>query len=525
MLLGGALAYYVTHSEVNDGPIMPPRGLHFAAIPKNYEKDLTEKMQHLQSYASIVYPGSVVNPPMASYGVIDADKLIANGDLDAVAKLNAYVFYVKTAANTTMTDSVTVDSNSGNITSGTIGTNLRTNPSDVISLAAALGPVKNGSYEVRLLNIPWNHASINPSFNTGLTMLWLKSDLHRPDLVYPDFVYPEQYTNTGLQPGKLYTVTSFLAALQLKDKQAEQIRQDTADKLAVLVAENQRKAASGEDNAVTRLNALQSILDATLAALKKENADTFAQPTVDIVLAREAINRGLEYLKAHPEAVALSPSAPNQDGGRNKWNAGINSFAIAQSQPALKAVNDALSKNLDDFMGGLRTDGRPTIGELGGNRDAILRDVAKVATDIIIVMEPSPTLPSNADSLGWNQVNNATAMGSISGKVEFPSTVNRAAVPAPYMVIFLKPADAPAASVASTRTAGFGGRRGGPAPYPRLSAIPATIADEKGEFVIRNVPPGFYSVSVGNMIVVEVKAGAETKLSGSLAPIAVGNTW
>jgi len=150
------------------------------------------------------------------------------------------------------------------------------------------------------------------------------------------------------------------------------------------------------------------------------------------------------------------------------------------------------------------------LGEIGDNRDRILRDVGILEIDlgksndyyIDHFATRTGSFPPIA-SAPLASTNIPTHTGSISGTV--------ARSPADFGIILLVSVD--------SLTPNFGVR--GP-----TGAIPATLAGKNGAFVIRNVPPGIYVVTAGimqtNVVVIEVKADEETEITEPLALPRIG---
>ncbi len=422
----------------------PAKGLHFAAV-------------------------SV----MADYNISDIEKLFASGNLDAVATFSRD--YVPKDA-----DMVT------------------------ISRVAALGPVQAGSFEARFLSFS--------AQGRVRIVLWLKSVPGGTDLIYPEGDNRDIEGLAGSQKDTLYTVPNFLAILRASDAKYQQARQDSVEKRTAMIAENQRKATSGEDTTTVRLKALQTALNTALTTLQQapdSAKEFFAQTISDLGVAQADVAQGLDYVKAHPEADKLTPPPQDEiersDGSLTDNLGGWVESGLIRSVnnsvfPILPAAVKAMGRCLTDFIG-QPTLGIAVIGELGGQRDMIMRDVAAAENTLatanqnfMVTVNGHP--PPAVLNIPANPLKGAC---SLSGSVVHSDGRPGADAVVTFMVVdslnFGKnPSDS---------------KRG------RLSAsLPGAIADKNGAFTIRNLSPGFYTVTTGSSIrvVIEVKEGTETKL-------------
>ncbi len=276
---------------------------------------------------------------------------------------------------------------------------------------------------------------------------------------------------------------------------------------AFTIAENKRKAVTGADTATSRLQALAAQLDAALAALRQTPPETiryFIKTTADILQAKADVASGLDYVKAHPEgnSLALHPHDSKFDGQiKPPWIRPWSAILDPDGAPNLFVVEQLLTKGLDEFVGN-PYDGRPILGDIGGSRDRIVRAVVAAWVDLAVnyreFRPPNPAIQRSEGSLpntvlSANALTNGSAnSGTIAGSVK---TVD--GKPLADALISVK--------VVGSLDANF---------IDAGLLLPATISDEHGDFVITNLPPGFYSVASTNRVVVEVKAGVETKLPG-----------
>jgi hypothetical protein len=302
--------------------------------------------------------------------------------------------------------------------------------------------------------------------------------------------------------------------------------------------ENQRKAASGEDTTISRLKSLEAALDKTLTALKRARPEFFGQTISDTIRAQFDVARGLEYVKAHPEIDALtmrqldglvtswSPSDPISpfflgvgenfsprliSRGPPLPDTVISSLGGGESAaPSVPVAADALIIGLMDFLGN-QSIGRPLVGEMGGNRDLIMRDIATATSDFMESTEDilrtinRGSTPRPRSFPVTTPAHPSIHSGSISGSVEVSTLDNSVGVPAANVMITF-------AAVDSLDW----GKKPHRASFPGNlipGSIPGAFSDEKGKFVIQNVPPGFYVLDAGNnWIVIEVKEDTETNL-------------
>ncbi len=304
------------------------------------------------------------------------------------------------------------------------------------------------------------------------------------------------------------------------------------DPQAIQIAENKRKSASGEDTNLTRLLALQATLDKTLALLRQAPAEAkpyFEQSIADFIRARTSLVQGIDYLNTHPESNQLTvPRDPDAIDRVNSfgygwiaqglWPSHLPPDVQRQFQPILDEAGFLLSSGFHNFMGE-PFEGIASLGEIGGYRDIILRDVAvaeatlgksnriflgvvKMASDTIAQVAYSPFASTSAP----------TNPSRISGTV-----VRTDGKPAYHAVIRILPVDSPiykAPKIPDRRDLNS---------RPMENAIPCTITDENGGFMVRSLLPGYYCVTVGfaeyiskSWRIIEVKEGVDTQMTDPL---------
>jgi hypothetical protein len=306
--------------------------------------------------------------------------------------------------------------------------------------------------------------------------------------------------------------------------------------LAASITEAKRKALSGEDTATTRLQALAADLEAALAALKKSPPDSakfFAKTMADLTQAQTAVARGLDYVKAHPGENSLASRvrevkyygaaqggwAPYYDVYVGSWHP-TDSVDSTHGGDDLALVKVSLKDGFNQFIG-LPQQGRPLIGAIGGNRDLIMRAVDVVDLELVAdtldllgaigVLLPPPSAASAVKRMIAHVESSAsvTLAALAKGLGDPDHTGSIAGTAAPTDPALFCDALITIAALDS------------PDPPSGLQySESATYADESGNFVIKNLPPGFYLVgAVGgsltesaNRVVVEVKEGAATKM-------------
>jgi hypothetical protein len=307
-------------------------------------------------------------------------------------------------------------------------------------------------------------------------------------------------------------------------KAAEQNVQITAT-----IAENNRKATHGEDTNRTRLLALQASLDGTLAWLGHAPPDAaafFDQPIADLKRAQNSVALALEYLTLHPEAEPLVAPRPVSQAEilgfnwqKNDLSGHINAATRNDCLPGAGTMGATQPEGLPAFMG-YPALGIPRAGEIGGNRDFILRDVGLAENDLARSLGAFLKLENGGNAAApaartspLASTSVSSGAGSISGVVStrgvaFNAVISLTAVNSTKDDLKLH----------TDRNSGY-----------LSEAIPCTISGSDGRFLIRNVLPGVYAVTVGNRVggsppaasnwtIVEVRLGAETKVPGSLAP-------
>ncbi len=265
-----------------------------------------------------------------------------------------------------------------------------------------------------------------------------------------------------------------------------------------------------------RLEYLRGELQKSLEALKQAPIDPnigFIEKTIeDLNQMLTAVDGGLAYVKAHPESDPLW-AVPSRQGmplvNVTSGSAYIMDRNVIVHYPTLPAAFDRLDRGLNAFLNGATnvTDSA-VIGELGGFRDKIIRGVswatvnlvagaeAYVRASAVLRVPPPPgLLASPAD---------APKSGSISGSV-----VNGDGKAANVLVTFQFMGDA---------------SRALPVNAVRANGVPVTITDDQGNFTIRDIPPGDYSITAvrgfvggyrqsGTFEPIKVSAGADAKLA------------
>jgi len=426
----------------------------------------SQKLLAIRPVKGLHFPGATLNAPqLVGYGIGDWQQLLSSGNLDAMLKESNY------------------------------------RPGKLITPAlkqvAALDLVQAGSYEARGFSFRVRNAP------GGVEVIWLKSAPGGVDLIFT----PQSqgfYESAGLKDGTLYTVPGFLEALRAFEAKFQQSRQADANKRSALIDENKRKAAGGFDTSTTRLRNLQTSLEKALAAIKPAPTGYFEQPIADLIRAQADVSQGLAYLKSHPGEDSLLPSERDEPI-RNFHNiGGVPTLGLPKTNTVsdLESAEGALRSGLADFLGNPNI-GQPIMGEMGGNRDTILRDVAVAkanleigAKNYLAVAYPSgrSSIPVGGLALVVNSDSTAPT-GSISGTVLLAD-----GTPSAFTCINFK-------AVAADGT---------PDPAMGNATIPSTLSDKNGQFTIKNLLPGFYTLPVGSArgvtTLIGVKAGAETKL-------------
>ena len=501
-LLALALLALVPFGVVADENTPPARGLHFADAPAQARQIVTDA---LAKYASTLPAGANVRiePPLAGY---DA-RNFPSGNLDADAKLyprRRFYFPVSLDGKLVRAVEVRMDPTTGDLSLATIMLAPPPVIWDSVQKLAGRPEVQAGSFEVRLLYSSYRETRGGP-------VLWLKSTAGGSDLIYV-----MGGSITSMQPpggaGVFYTPAEFVAGIhseaqpttntpaverRIAAAAATQERQKAmqADRNAT-IAENQRKAASGEDTNRNRLLALQAILARAVDSLQQATPAAkayFAQPAADLIRAQASVARGLDYLKAHPEADRLVVQAYEDLGYRWSVEDNTDEYGVA----------DLVIRGFRSFMGS-PSSGIVGIGEIGPHRDRILRDVGLAEIDLGRADEAFLKLQRTGASSAPPVVSSPLAStnvpahsGSISGTV-----VGLYGQPARRAVVFCM-------AVASPNVKISPGRGNGILP----GVIPCTISDADGNFVIRDLPPGFYLVTgESKWTVVEVSEGKETLL-------------
>lgn len=476
------------------------KGLHFAAYPANGRKIVTDAVDRLR-WESLPgkLPEVVAGQLVVGYEISNVESLIANANLDAEAKPTNGDFYLRTSTYTIGEVFAVINPDTGEFKPGGERLSSSTEVTDAIQKVAMLVPVRAGYYEARRLGFIWQ--------GHPWAALWLKAAPGGIDLIYPFD------SNATLQQGTLYNLPDYLAELRAEYDKIQQAHQASIDRLAAIIAGNQQKAAAGGDTTTNRLRNLQAALNTALDAIEKLPKGSFERPIADVIETQSTLAETLDYAKAHPEIDRMSPGIIDESVTR--WQAAGLGFARARD-PDFELASNVLRTSLKEFIGD-PSQGRPIFGEMGGRRDSILRELATVAIHLNEAEESyestiSPTVRTSLPkpfpvSL---PVKDSAHLGSISGTVVGSGfgSGSPPGLPAPYAIIAFAAVDALDWGV---RPSGF--RLIGPV----NGAIPGTIADEKGVFVIRNVAPGFYVVNTGaEWVVVEVKADIETKLANPL---------
>jgi len=289
---------------------------------------------------------------------------------------------------------------------------------------------------------------------------------------------------------------------------------------AAMITEDKPKISNGEDSNRTRLLALQAALNNALTLLQQAPQDTksyFDQTVADINRAKISVNRGLDYLKSHPEAERLSvPRDQDAVDLRNakaaySWRWSMKHINVAQQNNYLTAVSvetNTLGIAFQNFMGD-PAEGIASIGAIGDNRDLILRDMAIAVISFVnsgnafidqVRTEGSSPSVSRLAFLASNNV--PVNPGSITGTVLRPD-----GKPADHAIITI--------SIVDSLNYKFD--------YTPSTGIPSTITGNDGTFIIKNMPPGIYAVIIGsavigsrNWAIVEVTAGREAQIANPL---------
>ncbi len=250
------------------------------------------------------------------------------------------------------------------------------------------------------------------------------------------------------------------------------------------------------DSATIRLQALQAALSSAADNLKQASAaakaDFLDQTLADVAHASNTVAAALDYVKTHPEADALppsiSPDLPLFDPP--------NGYGVPSRQD-VKAVYPTLASASNVLLGGIRqfaagpTNAGPVIGELGGFRDRILQDVSIASCDLITGTMAkfsgkltAPLLPAKPNLPGAKP-------GSIAGVIIAPD-----GHPLPNAAVLYE------------------------TPNPDSTGNPlilATITNDKGEFVIHDLPPGSYMINVDAMA--RLNGGALERAVGSKSAV------
>ncbi len=282
--------------------------------------------------------------------------------------------------------------------------------------------------------------------------------------------------------------------------------------------------------AQARLEELQASLQKIVEALKPLPADpVWDKVTAETNLTLTEVTAALAYVKAHPEANPLPvdaglvavPALPVYNS-----NAILTRSAYAQANPTLATVVSVMDYALHDFLIGAppssnglgRSDaGGAVIGELDGHRDALIRHLGRLAD---YLKTATSTLTSNRPRATTSDVavNPDVAPGSISGIV-----LDGDGDPAEYVLIGLT-------NIADMSQPTRGRPQAIREDSTYSSGLPITLSNERGEFTIKGLPPGTYIVTGvlgaaqggrawsinGSVQPIEVKAGAETKISRPL---------
>jgi hypothetical protein len=295
------------------------------------------------------------------------------------------------------------------------------------------------------------------------------------------------------------------------------------------IAESKRKALSGEDTVTTRLQALAAELDAVISALKQVPPDStkyFAKTMGDLTLTQTYVARGLDYVKAHPGENSLASRVREvkyYGASAGGWASTNLDIVIRESNsipggPNLATVEKLLTGGFDEFIG-LPQQGRPLLGEIGGNRDLIMRagvvaDMELLANTLdLLGLRPPPGSAPGAEKRMYASLESSAnvtlaALAKGLGDPDHTGSIAGTAVP-PNPAVFVNALICITALDSSDPPRGLA-----------QTSVLATYADDNGNFVIKNLPPGVYAVTaVGgsmtesvNRVVVEVKEGAETKL-------------
>ena len=498
-------------STTNPASLVPR--LHFADAPAQGRQIVSAVL--LRPGTGLTDPAHVtIEPPLAMYRWLAKPDLPANGSLETLATFDRYVYPVTRDGQLVKVVSVTVDAATGELKFGPLGLNTLSLITEALQGVVMLGGVQGGAFEVRLLQG-------SPGITSDHLVLWLKSAPGEADLVY-------SLTHLGSNVDSLSTVTDFLSNIR-------QALQNPASLAGFPAGDNgrsaksRRQAASGEDTPGKRLLSLQTLLGQTLAKLQQKPSGTesdLPQVVANLIQAQVSVNRGLDYLKAHPEADRLTvPSEPNRYELRDDFGYPWRFNAFHRNTPVDQSMRDAatqLGNGLNSFLGNPAF-GIACVGDLGGNRDQILRDVAAAEAGLVRATSVDPAVfPAGLFGAGAGTpatvvpTDIPTHLGSISGAI-----VRRDGRPAADAVVAVVAVSSPNFDLYDLY------RRIDPAGV--IPALPVTLTTQTGTFVIKDLSPGFYAVMVGqranngrtvnvgqNWAVLQVKADQESRLDEPL---------
>ena len=469
----------------------------------------------------------LIGSPLAMYqGNPDRQSLDAKNFATAV-QLIGYYYPLMQNGRLTAVVNLQADPTTGKVSFRSLALRPAPNIMEAVNSAAKSPGVGVGLYEVRILSYGDRP---NSAFTT---VLWLKSVSGAADLIY---VPSERLGAVPLYvPGRISTLADFLAEFR---KIALQ-RQAANAKAAAPIEANRRRAADGEDTSTTRMLALSTTLAQTLKYLQlapPASDKSFDQPRADLVRAQASVERGLDYLKVHPNDVRLE-SAPEDNGPQRFLELGypwITERATwlsigrpaASVCPSLYLAGRSLQDGFRAFMGDPSM-GLASLGAIGGYRDKILRDVAIAELDLakciadFALIDPllDPILSQRAKDYArrlkpgfigvpplaeFASTANLGRPGSISGTVTRPD----GNVTGPVVITFIA---VDSLQVVKSNPSLKDGK------FAEL--LPGTISDTNGSFTIGDIPPALYYVTVGRdgpATVVEVKNGQESKLTAPL---------
>ncbi len=330
--------------------------------------------------------------------------------------------------------------------------------------------------------------------------------------------------------------------------------------------------------------ALKTSLDALHQAPADPQGGFIESAIAALDQAQAETNQALDWLKAHPESDPL-PAIPTRAGMpvlgiasglgvRGRGNVGT-------AYPTVSTAALALGTALGNFIDGPYPGTSAVIGDLGGSRDQIMRSIGQAGANLNAGLSalaramnpPGVRRGARGAPAAVNSANGQTSLPApptAVSAVPNPAVAGGSAlvppapppVPAPpapspaptapvvtipfhFVVPVTSASDAKPGSISGTvaDTDGLaanalitlqhldnaqslppGGGRGPAGLAGNVSpALPVTITDETGAFTIKDLPPGFYSISATRSfgggygqssarMNIEVKEGADTAL-------------